>query len=104
MIHELLNLLEGKVDIQFSIAILAAALYVFETNKDKTMFSRVVITVSSAGLGYSITPELSAHIGGMKILVGILVTALGFLALEVSGAIVRDREFIKEALLRKLGK
>lgn len=88
--------------VEFYIAILAAAAFVFESNKDKPFMSRFIITISSAGFGFSVAPELSQYIGGSLTFTGILVTALGFLVLEVTAAIIADTAFIKNIIAKKL--
>jgi len=93
-----------KPSIEFYIAILAAACFVFESNKDKPLVSRFLITIASAGLGFSLSPELSVHLGGSIALTGILVTALGFLVLEVTSAIISDTSFIKNIIAKRMGK
>jgi len=93
----------GYRSVEFYIALIAAALFVYETNKEKTFRSRFLITLTSAGLGFSVAPELSHWVGGSLVITGILVTALGFLALEVASAIVSDRNFIKELVKNRFG-
>lgn len=87
---------------EFYIAILASALFVFESNKEKPFWSRFLITVSSAGFGFSLSPDLAEYVGASQTLIGILVTALGFLILEVSAAIVSDIEFVKRMIEKKV--
>ena len=90
-------------NVKFYIAIIASAIFVYESNKDKTFLSRFFITVSSAGLGFSVAPELSSYVGGSLTLTGILITALGFLVLEVLFAIISDVTFIKKLISKKVG-
>lgn len=90
-------------NIQFYVAIVAAAMYVFETNKDKPISSRFFITLSSAGFGFSVSPELSHYIFGSLVLTGVLITALGFLFLELSSSIVSDTGLAKNIIKKRWG-
>lgn len=89
--------------IEVYIAIIAAALFVFETNKDKPLWSRFLITMSSAGFGFSLGPDLAEQTGQSLVLTGIIVTALGFLVLEVSVALLSDTAFMKKIIAKRVG-
>lgn len=88
--------------IEFIIAIIAAAFFVFESNKSKSLLSRFNITIGSAGLGFSAAPEVSEHIGGFLVITGMLITAIGFLILEVIVALLSDINFIKKIIEKKM--
>jgi hypothetical protein len=90
--------------LEFYIAVLAAAVFVFESNKDKPFWSRFMITISSAGFGFSLAPEVSMYVSVPLTITGLLITALGFLVLEVSVALISDRQFVKEAIIKRLSK
>jgi hypothetical protein len=94
--------MNGK-PLEFYVAIAAAALYVFQSNEDKPFKSRFLITMASAGFGFSIAPDLTAYIGWSLTITGILVTALGFLALETVSAMVSDVPFVKGLIQKKFG-
>jgi len=87
---------------KFIVAIIASAIFVYESNKSKPFWSRLLITVSSAGFGFSVAPDFTQYIGGSLTLTGILVTALGFLILEVTAAIVSDVGFIKKLIEKRV--
>ena len=89
--------------VEFYVALIASAMYVFENNKEKPFLSRFFITLSSAGFGFSVAPELSKYIFGSLTLTGILVTALGFLVLEVTSAVVSDTAFVNKIIGKRLG-
>ena len=89
--------------LEFYIAILAASVFVYENNKDKPFLSRFLITISSAGFGFSLAPEVAEYIGAPMTITGLLITALGFLALEITAALVSDRAFIKELIKKRIG-
>lgn len=90
--------------LEFYIAIIAAALFVYESNKDKPFLSRFLVTISSAGFGFSLAPEVADYVGGPLTLTGLLITALGFLTLEIASALISDRQFVKDLIVKRLGK
>lgn len=90
--------------LEFYVAIIAASLFVYEGNKNKPFLSRFFVTISSAGFGFSLAPEVSDFIGGPLTLTGLLITALGFLTLEIAAAVISDRQFVKEIITKRLGK
>ena len=90
--------------LDFYIAIAAAAIFVYESNKDKPFLSRFFITIASAGFGFSLAPEVAQEVGGPMVITGLLITSLGFLVLEILAAIVADRAFIKDVIKKRFGK
>ena len=90
--------------LEFYVAIAAAALFVYESNKDKPFYSRFFVTIASAGFGFSLAPEVSEYMNGPLTITGLLITALGFLVLEIAAAVVSDRQFVKDLILRRFGK
>lgn len=89
--------------LEFYIAVIGASLFVFEINKDKTFLSRFTITIASAGFGLSLAPEVSKYVFGSVNLTALLITALGFLVLEVLSAIISDIDFIKKIIEKRTG-
>jgi hypothetical protein len=88
----------------FYVAIVAGALFVYESNKEKPFVSRFMITLSSAGFGFSLGPSVATYIGGPLPLTGLIITALGFLVLELLTALFSDRQFIKEIFMKWISK
>ena len=64
---------------------------------------RVAKTTASALLGYGAGPTLATHFGIPDIAATVALMAFGLLALDVLSGIVSDRDFIKDALRRRLG-
>lgn len=89
--------------IEVWIAIIAAALYVFESNNERAFFSRLLMTLCSAALGLSLMADLSQYTGLPETITGLLVTAFGYIVLEIGTALVKDRDFVKEVIRKKFG-
>ena len=89
--------------VEFYLSIVAAAIYVWESNTERPVVSRFLITISSALLGLSLAPTLSDYVGFPEIISAVLVTAVGFLVLEIAAALIKDREYVKEIIKRRLG-
>ena len=88
---------------EFWIALVAGVLLVIERHKEKTMFARVLIASISGGIGYSMAPEAALWTGRSETLAVMLLTAFGYLAMDILTGIIADREFVKQIILQKLG-
>ena len=84
--------------IEFWIALAAAALFVYERSNDKPVFSRLILVAISAGLGYSLAPDMAAWTGRSETLAAVILTTLGYLTLDFASALFADREFLKELI------
>lgn len=93
-----------KTSAEFIIALIAASIFVFESNKEKTLVTRFTVTIVSAAMGFSLAPDLSVYVGGSLVITGLLVTAFGFLFLEMASALLSDIPFIKEVIKKRFGK
>ena len=89
--------------VEFYVAIVAAAIYVYDSNSERPLKSRFLITISSAMFGFSLGPTLADYVGFPEIIAAFLVTAIGFLILEIGTALIKDREYVKEIIKRRLG-
>lgn len=85
------------------IALTAGAAYVFQKSAQRTMAGRVIEAGISGGIGYAVGPDAAAWAGINGALAAILVSALGYLALDVLTSLVADRAMVKEIILRRLG-
>ena len=88
---------------EFYVTIVAASIYVWESNKERPLASRFSMTISSALMGFSAGPSVAEYVGGSELLVTLLVTAIGFLMLELLTALIKDRKAVTEIIIKRLG-
>ena len=85
------------------IAIGAGAAYVFQKSAQRTMAGRVIEAGISGGLGYAVGPDAAAWAGINPALSAILVSALGYLTLDVLTSLVAERQVVRDIIMRMLG-
>ena len=88
---------------EFWVGLVAAALYVFRKSESKHLWMRMAEAGISGGLGFSLAPAAAQWAGGSEAIAAVLLTALGYLGLDVLTSIVADRAVIREIILRRLG-
>lgn len=88
---------------EFWAGLVAAALYVFRKSESKSLWARVSEAGISGGLGFSLAPSAAQWAGGSEAIAAVLLTALGYLGLDVLTSIVADRAVIREVIVRRLG-
>lgn len=64
---------------------------------------RVAKTAASGLLAYGAGPTAAPYLGGSDIAATVALMAFGLLALDVLSGIISDRDFIRDALRRRLG-
>lgn len=86
-------------------AVLAGmVLYVASRDAEKeALWRRIVKTIASAFLAIGLSPALAQYLRGSENMATVAIMALGMLALDVTTALVGDREFIKELIRARLG-
>lgn len=89
--------------VEWYIALAAAMGYVWLQHKEKPWYARVAIASVSGGIGYSLAPEFAEVTGRSEFLGVLLVTAFGYVVLDVIGAILMDRKLLKDVLKSRLG-
>jgi len=89
--------------VEWWLALASASLYVFLRSTDKPLTSRLTMTVISAGLGHTLAPEVAALTGHGDLLSLVLVTSLGYIALDFASALISDRALLID-LIRKATK
>jgi hypothetical protein len=67
------------------------------------LMRRVAKTIASAFLTYGLTPSLAPYMRNNELFAIVAIMALGLIVLDVSTALIGDREFIKRLITRKLG-
>lgn len=85
------------------VALAVGAAYVFQKSAQQTRTGRVIEAGISGGLGYAVGPDAAAWAGINGALAAVLVTALGYLTLDVLTSLVSERAMVKEIILRLLG-
>lgn len=85
------------------IAIAAGTLYVYRKSENPKRITSVIEAGISGMLGYAVGPDASKWVGVNDALGVLLVTALGYLALDVITSVVADRAVFKEIIIRRLG-
>ncbi|WP_010137608.1 hypothetical protein [Oceanicola sp. S124] len=94
--------MEGR-PYEFWIALLTGMLIVFERHRDKPVFARAVIAAISGGIGFSMAPDLSEWLNRSETLAAMILTALGYLVIDVAASIIADRDFLKDFIKSRLG-
>lgn len=84
--------------VEFWVALLSAAVYVFLNSKEKAIHYRVLMVASSSGFGFALAKEVSSYVGIGETLSGILVIVFSYLIIDVLTAVVSDRAFVKELI------
>lgn len=89
--------------LQFWIALIVGMAIVYERNREKPKKSRAIMAAISGGMGYALAPELAQWVGRSEIIAAMLVSALGFLVIDVAASLIANRELIKEIVKMRLG-
>lgn len=89
--------------VEYWVALATGALIVYERQRCKPMVSRVLIAAISAGIGYALAPDVAEFTGRSEIIAIMLLTAFGYLIVDVATALIADREFLKDLIRARLG-
>lgn len=89
--------------LEWYIALLAAIGYVWLQHKEKPWYARVMIASVSGGIGASLAPEFAEVTGRSEFLGVLLLTAFGYIVLDLIGAILMDRKLIKDIFKSRVG-
>lgn len=89
--------------LHYWIALIVGILIVIERHKEKPRTARIGIAAISGGMGFSLSPEAAIWTGRSETLAAMIITAFGYLVIDVLTALVADREFLKEIIRRRLG-
>ena len=94
--------MNGK-PLEFWIALCASTLVVLERNREKPLISRTTIAAISAGLGYSLAPDAAAWSGRSEVFSVMVLTAFGYIALDVVFSVAADRKMWADIIRKRLG-
>lgn len=89
---------------EFWIALAAGLLIVFERHREKSLVSRMLISAISGGIGYSIAPDVAAWVGRSETLAVMILTAFGYAIIDLTFALVADRDLARSVLRRWFGR
>lgn len=84
-------------------ALFAGAIYVFRKSASQRLSMKFLEATISGLLGFSVGPDMATWSGANDALSTLLITTLGYLALDALSSIVADRAVFKEMLIRYLG-
>ena len=90
--------------LEFWVALAVGVLVVFHRNAEKSRTVRVTLAAISGGMAYSLAPEIADWTGRSETLAAMVVGAFGYLFLDFGAALLSDREFLKEVIMKRLGK
>lgn len=89
--------------LEWYLALSAAIGYVWMQHKEKTWHARVLIASISGGIGSSLAPDFATMTGRSEFLWVLLLTAFGYILLDLIGSLLLDRKFVKDILGKRLG-
>lgn len=87
---------------EFWVAMVAAAIYVYLNSKEKALHYRILMVASSAGFGFSLSPDVAKYAGIGETFAGVIVIVFGYVAIDLVTAIASDRGFLKEVIKGRL--
>ena len=90
--------------LEFWIALVAGVGFVALRNKKEPLLTRTSVAAISGGLGFSLTPDIAIYTGVPEIPIVLLLTSVGYIALEILVAIVSDKDLMIDAIKSKIGK
>lgn len=99
----LLQALLGERSPEVWIALLAGTLYVYRKSENSSRITRVIEAGISGMLGYAVAPDAAEWAGGNQAIAHLVVSSLGYLALDFATSVIADRQALKQFLLAKLG-
>lgn len=85
------------------IAVISAAIYVWQAHKDMPAFPRTLKVASSAGIGVATGGEVAAMLGTGDTLTTVALITLCWVILDFSTSVFKDRKLLFE-ILSKLKK
>jgi len=90
--------------IEFWLALCAGVLIVIERHREKPMLSRAAIAGASGCMGASLAPDFALWTGRSETIGVMLITALGYLAMDIGTAVISDTTLWKRLVEKRLGK
>lgn len=81
--------------LEYWIALVTGMLIVIERNRTKPALTRVLIAAISGGIGHSLSADFAAWMGRSETLAVMILTATGYLLMDILLSLVSDREWVK---------
>ena len=88
---------------EYYLALAAGVLFVILQHKEKPWGIRVGIAGVSGLMGYSLAPDVAAFFARSEALAVTLIAAFSYAVLDTIGALLADRETIKQIIRRRMG-
>ena len=90
--------------LEYWAVLIGMVLYAASRDAEKeALWRRVVKTVASAILAVGLSPTLAQYLRGSETAATVAIMAFGMLALDVTTALIGDRQFVKELIKARLG-
>jgi hypothetical protein len=89
--------------LEWWLALIAAVGYVWTQHKEKPWHARVLIASISGGIGASLAPEFAEVTGRSEFMGVLLITAFGYIILDLIGALLMDRKLLKDIVKSRIG-
>lgn len=97
------TLLDTK-PVEFWVALIGAAIYVYLSSKETGHVHRWFMVASSAMLGFSLSGDFSLFTGLGETFSGVLVTVFGYVLIDMTTALLKDRTFLKQLIVERFSK
>lgn len=89
--------------IEYWVALASAALWVFMSHKEKTWVMRLLISVMSWGIGFSVSKDVADFTGRSETMSGMFVVAFAWVILDFLTSLFADREAMTKAFWDRVG-
>ena len=90
--------------LEYWAVLIGMVLYAASRDAEKeALWRRVVKTIASAFLAVGLSPALATYLRGSETAATVAIMAFGMLTLDVTTALIGDRQFIKELIKTRLG-
>ncbi|MER5174006.1 hypothetical protein [Thioclava sp. GXIMD2076] len=83
-----------------------AGMVIYVATRDaerEPLVKRLAKTAASAFLTVGLSPSVAPYVRGSEVLAAVAIMSVGLIVLDVLTAMVRDRDFLKDMIRKKLG-
>jgi hypothetical protein len=90
--------------LEYWAVLIGMVLYAASRDAEKeALWRRVVKTIASAFLAVGLSPALAIYLRGSETAATVAIMAFGMLALDVTTALIGDRQFVKDLIKTRFG-